>query len=89
MRRESYMVAAGQLTAVHTPRHLPGHLCFHEIESGLLRTGDLFYRGTMCANCESTDPVAFALWIDRISRRPGVSRPLLSHHSPGVRPSEI
>jgi len=69
-----------RLTAMHTPGHSPGHLCFYEQALGLLCTGDLFYSGTLYANYESTDPVAFASSIDRIVELQGVRRILPGHH---------
>ena len=37
------------ITALHTPGHSPGHLCFWESQRGYLFTGDLVYKDTLFA----------------------------------------
>ncbi|MHB1577274.1 MAG: MBL fold metallo-hydrolase [Candidatus Dormibacteria bacterium] len=78
-----------RLTALHTPGHSPGHLCFQERATGLLCTGDLFYRGTLYADYESTDPTAFATSLNRIAELPHVERILPGHHQLNVQPCEL
>ncbi len=38
---ETLNLPFGRLTALHTPGHSPGHLCFHWEEEGILFSGDL------------------------------------------------
>jgi hypothetical protein len=48
-----------RLTALHTPGHSPGHLCYYEEERGYLFSGDLLYAGQLDAFYLTTDPEAF------------------------------
>ena len=68
-----------RITALHTPGHSPGHLCFYEADSGYLFTGDLLYAGTLYAFYPSTDPAAFAASLERICPLP-ISRLFPGHH---------
>lgn len=64
----------------HTPGHSPGHVCFHEKETGLLFTGDLVYRGCLYAFYPSTNPEAFAASVRHIADLPDVRRLLPGHN---------
>lgn len=68
------------LRVLHTPGHSPGHLCFHDGETGLLFTGDLVYRGCLYAFYPGTDPVAFAASVQHIADLPHVRRLLPGHN---------
>jgi glyoxylase-like metal-dependent hydrolase (beta-lactamase superfamily II) len=73
-----------RLSVVHTPGHSPGHVAFHEPAREYLVTGDVLYRGTLCAFYESTDPVAFAQSIDRLCKLDRVSTILPGHNELGL-----
>ena len=68
-----------KVTALHTPGHSPGHLCFYEADTGYLFTGDLLYEGTLYAFYPSTDPVTFAASIKKLQPL-SVSRLFPGHH---------
>lgn len=68
------------VTALHTPGHSPGHLCFYEKDTGYLFTGDLLYKGTLYAFYPSTDPVQFAASIRKLQTL-SISRLLPAHHT--------
>lgn len=76
------------VTALHTPGHSPGHMCFWEAERGCLYTGDLVYKGTLYANYPSTDPEAYLRSLKRIAELP-VKRIFPGHHSLDVQPALI
>ena len=65
---------------VHTPGHSPGHICAYEEERGYLYTGDLLYKGTLYAFYPSTDPIAFAESIERLTKLPHIARLLPAHN---------
>lgn len=64
---------------IHTPGHSPGHMCFFEVESGYLYTGDLLYKGTLYAFYPTTDPCAFRDSINKICAL-SPKRLLPAHH---------
>lgn len=68
-----------QITALHTPGHSPGHLCFWESSRGLLYSGDLIYEGTLYANYPTTDPQAYLQSLEKIAALP-VRTILPGHH---------
>ncbi len=73
------------MTALHTPGHSPGHLCFWEEERGYLFTGDLVYKDTLFAYYPSTDPRAYLASLEKIAALP-VKRVFPAHHSLDVQP---
>jgi len=74
-----------RLTALHTPGHSPGHLCWWEEERGTLYAGDLIYRGKLDMFYPTTDPAAFLASVGRVARLPVKAlRP--GHHSLDVGP---
>ncbi len=73
------------ITALHTPGHSPGHLCFWEAERGYLFTGDLVYKDTLFAYYPSTDPQAYLASLDRIAALP-VEKVFPAHHSLDIQP---
>ncbi len=73
------------ITALHTPGHSPGHLCFWEPQRGYLFTGDLVYKGTLFAYYPSTDPQAYLASLEKISALP-VERVFPGHHSLDIQP---
>ena len=75
------------LEVLHTPGHSPGHICLYEKEKGWLFSGDLLYRGCLYAFYPTTDPVAFADSVERISELP-IQRVWPGHHSLDV-PMEL
>ena len=68
-----------QITALHTPGHSPGHLCFWEADRGTLYSGDLIYRGTLYVNYPSTDPQALLQSLEKVAALP-IRRILPGHH---------
>lgn len=68
-----------RVQVLHTPGHSPGHLCFYEPDRGWLFTGDLIYKGTLYAFYPSTDPLAFARSVKRLTALP-VTRLFPGHH---------
>ena len=75
-----------QITALHTPGHSPGHLCFWEDARGNLFTGDLVYQGTLYAHYPSTDPQAFLHSLERIAALPA-RRVFPGHHQLDISPN--
>ena len=73
-----------QLEILHTPGHSPGHVCIFESETGILCTGDLLYRGTVCANYPSTDPSSVRDSYARLAALSGVRRIVPGHYDPDV-----
>jgi len=74
-----------QITALHTPGHSPGHLCWWEAERGALYAGDLLYAGTLDMFYPTTDPAAFLASVRRVAALPiRALRP--GHHSLEVSP---
>lgn len=75
-----------RLTALHTPGHSPGHLCWWEPDRGTLYAGDLLYRGKLDMFYPTTDPAAFLASVRRVARLPARAlRP--GHHSLDVSPA--
>mgnify|MGYP000131508568 CR=1 FL=1 len=68
-----------EITALHTPGHSPGHLCFWEPDRGWLYTGDLLYAGKLDAFYPTTDPAAFCRSVQRVAALP-LKRLLPGHH---------
>ena len=58
------------ITALHTPGHSPGHLCYWEEERGALYSGDLIYRGKLDMFYPTTDPVKFLDSVRRVAALP-------------------
>lgn len=73
------------ITALHTPGHSPGHLCFWEEERGYLFTGDLVYKDTLFAYYPSTNPQAYLKSLERIAALP-VKKVFPAHHSLEIEP---
>lgn len=76
------------VTALHTPGHSPGHLCFWEAERGYLFTGDLVYKDTLFAYYPSTDPAAYLASLEKIAVLPA-KRIFPGHHSLDIKPEII
>lgn len=74
-----------EITALHTPGHSPGHMCFWEAATGYLFTGDLVYKDTLFAYYPSTDPQAYLKSLERIAALP-VRRVFPAHHTLGIQP---
>jgi len=73
------------ITALHTPGHSPGHLCFWEPQRGYLFTGDLVYKDTLFAYYPSTDPEAYLESLEMVAALP-VQRVFPAHHSLDIQP---
>ncbi len=73
------------ITALHTPGHSPGHLCFWEAETGFLFTGDLVYKDTLFAYYPSTDPQAYLKSLEKLAALPA-KRVFPAHHSLDMQP---
>lgn len=68
------------VTALHTPGHSPGHLCYWEAARNTLYSGDLLYRGKLDMFYPTTDPADFLRSVRRVSALPiRAIRP--GHHS--------
>jgi len=78
-----------QLQIIYTPGHSPGGICILDTSKDYLFTGDMIYKGTLFMNYESTDPVAFADSIKKLSRLKGVKLVLPSHNETPLDPSVI
>lgn len=76
------------IEVLHTPGHSPGHLCFFEIKTGYLFTGDLIYKGTLYANYPSTDPTAFLRSVKKICGL-DIKRIFPAHHSTSIEPDFV
>lgn len=75
-----------RLTALHTPGHSPGHLCWWEAGRGTLYAGDLLYKGKLDMFYPTTDPAAFLTSVRRAAALPMKTlRP--GHHSLDVTPT--
>ena len=73
------------LTALHTPGHSPGHLCWWEGARRTLYTGDLLYRGKLDLYYPTTAPSDFLNSVRRVAALPAETlRP--GHHSLDVGP---
>ena len=68
------------VTAIHTPGHSPGHLCFFEKISGYLFSGDLIYAGCLDAFYPTTDPKKFKDSLHKVENL-DIVRILPGHHS--------
>ena len=44
---QEFQVGNLTFTAMHTPGHCPGHLCFYEKAKGVLFSGDILFQGTV------------------------------------------
>jgi glyoxylase-like metal-dependent hydrolase (beta-lactamase superfamily II) len=75
---------AGSFTALHTPGHAPGHLCFHDQRSGALLAGDMIASiGTIII--EPDDDGDMAVYLEQLRRLRALgARPLLPAHGPPV-----
>ncbi len=73
------------LTALHTPGHSPGHLCWWEAERRTLYAGDLLYAGKLDMFYPTTDPAAFLTSVRRVAGLP-VKALWPGHHSLDVGP---
>ncbi|MEA4823595.1 MAG: MBL fold metallo-hydrolase [Clostridiaceae bacterium] len=73
------------VTALHTPGHSPGHLCFWETETGYLFTGDLVYKDRLFAYFPSTDPQAYLRSLEKVAALP-VKRVFPAHHALDIGP---
>ncbi len=69
-----------EIRVIHTPGHSPGHCCFYEPERGYLYSGDLIYKGCLCAFYPATDPRQFYQSVRKL-RNFEISRILPGHHS--------
>jgi glyoxylase-like metal-dependent hydrolase (beta-lactamase superfamily II) len=78
-------VGGRALQVLHTPGHLPGHMCFFEKERGYLFTGDLAYKGTLYADFPSTDPEAYLASLERVAALPA-RRVFPAHHGLDIGP---
>ena len=76
------------ITALHTPGHSPGHLCFWEEETGFLFTGDLVYKDTLFAYFPSTDPQAYLSSLEKIAKLPA-AKVFPAHHTLDIQPEII
>lgn len=76
------------VTALHTPGHSPGHLCFWEPARGYLFTGDLVYKDMLLAWYPSTDPAAYLASLEKIAAL-DAKRVFPAHHSLDVQPALI
>lgn len=76
------------VTALHTPGHAPGHLCFWEAARGYLFTGDLVYQDTLFAYFPSTDPQAYLQSLEKIALLPA-KRVFPAHHSLAIAPEIV
>lgn len=74
---------------IHTPGHSPGSICIYDSGNGYLFTGDTLYEGTLYMNYESTDPLAFARSIDRLSDLNKLKLILPGHHKLALSPSVL
>ena len=83
--REVIDLGGRRITALHTPGHSPGHLCFWEEERGYLFSGDLVYKGTLLADFPSTEPREYLASLEKLSRLP-VKRVFPGHHSMDISP---
>ena len=73
-------LGAREIWVIHTPGHSPGHCCFYEPERGYLYSGDLIYKGCLCAFYPTTDPRQFYQSVRKL-RNFEISRILPGHHS--------
>jgi glyoxylase-like metal-dependent hydrolase (beta-lactamase superfamily II) len=56
-------------TAIHTPGHAPGHLCFHEAEQRVVVVGDMVASvGTILIEPTDGDMIAYLAQLDRLAR---------------------
>ena len=76
------------ITALHTPGHSPGHLCFWEPAKGHLFTGDLVYKDTLFAYYPSTDPEAYLTSLEKLAVLKA-QRLFPAHHSLDIQPEII
>ncbi len=74
-----------KVTALHTPGHSPGHLCFWEQDRGYLFTGDLIYKDTLFAYYPSTDPARYLDSLETVAALPA-KQLFPAHHSLDVKP---
>ncbi len=81
-------IGGRKIQVLHTPGHSPGHMCFYEEDKGYLFTGDLIYIGTLFAYFPSTDPAAYLISIDKLSRL-YVKKVFPAHHDLNVPKSII
>lgn len=58
------------VTAIHTPGHSPGHVCYWEEVRGTLYSGDLLYKGKLDMFYPTTDPVQFLNSVRRVADFP-------------------
>lgn len=77
-----------RITALHTPGHSPGHLCFWEEERGYLFSGDLVYKGTLLADFPSTEPREYLASLEKLSQLK-TKRLFPAHHDLNVEPELV
>lgn len=82
---ETIDLGGRQITALHTPGHSPGHLCFWEQARGFLFTGDLIYKGTLFAYYPSTDPEQYLHSLETVAALPA-KKLFPAHHSLDIEP---
>ena len=83
---QSIDLGGRRVTALHTPGHSPGHLCYWEEARGVLYSGDLLYRGKLDLFYPTTDPAAFLSSVRRVNSLPlRALRP--GHHSLDLSPA--
>lgn len=69
-----------KIQVIHTPGHAPGHICFYDIESKYLFTGDLIYEGKLDAYYPTTYPLDFKNSIDKV-RKLNINKILPAHYN--------
>lgn len=83
-------------TAIHTPGHAPGHLCFHEPGERALVVGDMVASvGTILIEPTDGDMIAYLEQLERLARLdaevalPAHGDPIAEGGATGRRPSEL
>ena len=79
-----------QLEILFTPGHTPDSLSLLDRKSGLLFTGDTFYRGPIYLFTPETDFAAYAKSVDRLAAlAPNLKLLLPAHNTPTADPSYL
>jgi len=83
-------------TALHTPGHAPGHLCFHEASQRIAIVGDMVASvGTILIEPTDGDMIAYLAQLDRLARLdadmalPAHGDPIAEDGGAGRRPAEL
>lgn len=83
-------------TAIHTPGHAPGHLCFHEAEERVLVVGDMVASvGTILIEPTDGDMIAYLEQLKRLAQLdaevalPAHGDPIAESGAMGQKPSEL